>query len=91
MLFLHMGYGIGSCIVSLYSSPFLAIPMSTAPVNITNASMKAQLNILVQNESRANCDLMQTTEQAKTYLKESRIEYSYGISGCMIALLSVVF
>ena len=54
MHFLHMGYGIGSCSVSLYSSPFLAIPMSTAPVNITNASIEAHLDIMVQNDSTAN-------------------------------------
>ena len=91
MHFLHMGYGIGSFIVPLYSNPFLAIPMASALVNSTNISMEAQLDIRFQNESTANPDLMQTTEQAKAYLRESRIEYSYTISACMVALLSVVF
>ena len=91
MHFLHMGYGIGSFIVPLYSNPFLAIPMSSAPVNITNAFMEAQLDIKFPNQSTANGDFLQTTEQSKAYLKESRIEFSYAISACLVALLSLVF
>ena len=91
MHFLHMGYGIGSFIIPLYSNPFLAIPMPSTTANVTNTSMETQLDMEFPNESTTNGNLMQTTGDAKTYLRESRIEYSYAISACLVALLSLVF
>ena len=48
-------------------------------------------DISFPNETTTNGELHQTNEQAKVYLRESRIEYSYAISGCFVALFSVVF
>ena len=92
MHFLHMGYGIGSFIVPLYSNPFLAIPIPSATTaNATNASMEAQTDNLFSNVSTGKSSFMQITEQPKAYLRESRIEYAYAISACLVALLSVIF
>lgn len=87
MHLLHMGYGIGSFIVPLYSNPFLAVPLPTSTENATYEMDIDNPNDTtpLRNNSRLG------TETPVGYLKESRIEYTYAISGCMVALLSIVY
>ena len=84
---LHMGYGIGSFIISLYTNPFLAVERDNGTTS--------QLNSSIVNSTHPNPtdDSVTTMLNNATilYERESRIEYPYGISAGLVVLLSVAF
>ena len=90
MHFLHMGYGIGACVVPLYSNPFLAVPFPTVVPNSTFTTAVYH-NTTTGLNGLNDTSLIHNTLEPDRYLKESRIEYAYAISASLVALLSVVF
>lgn len=98
MHLLHMGYGIGSFIVPLYSNPFLAVPMPTAVPNLTYTTIDYSDTTTILNDIYNHTDtaIMNDSNRSLSvepvrYLKESRIEYAYAISAALVALMSIVF
>lgn len=100
---LHGGFGIGSFIIPLISNPFLAVPMppgnvtsvpnSTVDIltlpeqnsyNLTSSTSIIPVNksFNFENEKKVNSIM---------YIKESRIEFPYLISGLLTLALSTVF
>lgn len=86
-MLIHLGYGIGSFIVPLYSNPFLAdtahglSDRNTATVNSTTT----QTGTIFNTTEPA----LETTE---TLLKKtSKIEYAYTISAAVVASVSIAF
>ncbi|KAL4239899.1 hypothetical protein ACF0H5_000698 [Mactra antiquata] len=79
LMLIHLGYGIGSFIVPLYSNPFLADELHVSQ-NITN----------IEGKSTSTSFPWNNTTSEPTY-GTSRIEYAYGISTAIVASLSIVF
>jgi len=82
---LHMGYGIGSFIIPLYTNPFLAVEQDDEVSPITTNST-TPVNLVTPDNMTTSM-----TNTSNIYEKESRIEYPYAISAGLVALMSVPF
>ena len=97
---LHGGFGIGSFIIPLIANPFLAVPMPpidpgnfSTLLNSTDATadISAVPKPYSYNSSQTVPFENVTTDNKVKYIKESRIEYPYLISGLLTLALSSVF
>ncbi|XP_045214388.2 sodium-dependent glucose transporter 1A-like [Mercenaria mercenaria] len=82
MILMHLGYGIGSFLIPLYSNPFLGVEVQNGNEN----------KIIYGNISTTimTTNVSQSSEE-KLSLDNSRIEYAYAISAIGTVGISVVF
>ena len=92
MHILHGGFGIGSFIIPLIASPFLAVSVRQDQNSMNYTTLHYTSRPPIGNLSE-NHVLTNTTEEPKKtdYYKPSRIEFAYLIPGIITICLSLVF
>lgn len=84
LMLIHLGYGIGSFLVPLYSNPFLADTIT--PSGNTSTIMNNSGNLYMSTQSPSSNN---GTEEP--IYGESMIEYAYAISSSIVATMSIAF
>lgn len=87
MILLHSGYGVGSFIVTMYATQFLAKRPDHSK-NLTCPYEEMELNSTWRTLNQSNNN---TNKTGLTCLIESSIQYSFVITGALLALHSVSF
>ncbi|XP_053391794.1 sodium-dependent glucose transporter 1-like [Mercenaria mercenaria] len=87
LMLIHLGYGIGSFVVPLYSNPFLADKVSQPSDGNTTLDNNTTTESAIAATTESNLSEKNDTLQKG----DSRIEYAYAISALIVALVSIAF
>ncbi|XP_053381283.1 sodium-dependent glucose transporter 1-like [Mercenaria mercenaria] len=82
LMLIHLGYGIGSFMVPLYSNPFLADKVfQSSDVNRSYTTI----------ESAASLTNRSTSSEKSSTKENSKVEYPYAISASIVVSVSIAF